>query len=219
MYTEQIHRIKEKVNQLKSLDQDLEIFGADTHEYILNPTVSIEDVTQFEKENKVTLPKDYLAFITEVGNGGMGPFYGLQALTEASVNEEELMITGKSTTSLLQKPFPHSSLWNPLAELESLDAKIENASGDDELEEQLYEKRLALISGEEHDYGRLNLCDFGCGITIFLVVAGNQKGFMWTDDRINDGGLYPSIELENINSLTFLDWYELWLDNSISEFI
>lgn len=220
MYTEQIKRIKDKISQLEDLDQDLEVFGADTHEYILNPTLSTKEVSQFEQEHKVTLPLDYVDFITQIGNGGVGPFYGLQTLAEASINEEEMLVMGNSTSVLLQKAFPHNTAWNPIEKLGELDDKIADAydKGNEELEEELYEERLELIGGEEHDYGRLNLCDYGCGITIFLVVTGEQKGIMWTDDRMNDGGLYPSIELENTNNLSFLDWYELWLDNSIAEF-
>lgn len=220
MYTEQIKRIKDKISQLEDLDQDLEVFGADTHEYTLNPVLGEKEVSKFEQEHKVTLPKDYVAFITQIGNGGVGPFYGLQTLAEASINEEEMLVMGNSTSALLQKPFPHTTTWNPLEQLGALDDKIADAydKGDEELEEELYEERLEIIGGEEHDYGRLNLCDYGCGITLFLVVTGEQKGIMWTDDRMNDGGLYPSIELENTASLSFLDWYELWLDNSIAEF-
>ncbi|MDM1351118.1 SMI1/KNR4 family protein [Myroides marinus] len=220
MYTEQIKRIKDKISQLEDLDQDLEVFGADTHEYTLNPILGEKEVSKFEQEHKVTLPKDYVAFITQIGNGGVGPFYGLQTLAEASINEEEMLVMGNSTSALLQKPFPHTIAWNPLEQLGALDDKIADAydKGDEELEEELYEERLEIIGGEEHDYGRLNLCDYGCGITLFLVVTGEQKGIMWTDDRMNDGGLYPSIELENTANLSFLDWYELWLDNSIAEF-
>lgn len=43
------------------------------------------------------------------------------------------------------------------------------------------------------------------------------KTNMWTDNRVNDGGIYPSVELENIGKISFLSWYELWLDNTIKE--
>lgn len=217
MYTKQIKRIQEKIKQLKDLDIDLIIFGADTHDYILSPVLTIEEVIQFEQDNEITLPQEYTAFITQIGNGGAGPFYGLRALDQASINEEEMMVTGHSTSASLQAPFPHTSSWNPLDALHQIDDKIEEAydSGNEELEELLHEDRLELISGKEHEYGRLNLCEYGCGITLFLVITGEQKGIMWTDDRIHDGGLYPSIELENIEPLSFLDWYEQWLTNSL----
>jgi hypothetical protein len=33
----------------------------------------------------------------------------------------------------------------------------------------------------------------------------------------NDGGIYPTIQLGEKAKINFLDWYELWLDKSISE--
>lgn len=33
-----------------------------------------------EKEWNISLPEDYKLFLTQVGNGGMGPFYGLLPL-------------------------------------------------------------------------------------------------------------------------------------------
>jgi hypothetical protein len=103
--------------------------------------------------------------------------------------------------------------------LAELDAKIEAAfeAGDEELEEQLFNQKWELIGGEEHDYGRLYTADFGCGVMISLVVNGSEKGYMWTDDRTNDAGLYPSTELGNKEKLTFLDWYELWLEQSLEK--
>ncbi|MDR2222962.1 MAG: SMI1/KNR4 family protein [Flavobacteriaceae bacterium] len=220
MYTEQIKRIKNKLNQLETLDQDLEVFGADTHEYTLNPILTTKAVVEFEKQHQVSLPKDYVAFITQIGNGGVGPFYGLQTLADASIDETAALMGQADATSLLNKVFPHTTSWNPVDKLEAIDNKIEQAfnEGNSDLEEELYHQRLEIIGEPEHDYGRLNLCDYGCGITIFLVVNGPQQGIMWTDDRINDGGLYPSIELENEKELSFLDWYEMWLDNSIADF-
>ncbi|MDR0227526.1 MAG: SMI1/KNR4 family protein [Flavobacteriaceae bacterium] len=220
MYTEQIQRIQSKLNQLQQLDQDLEVFGADTHEYLLNPVLTAQAITDFEKQHQVTLPEEFIAFITQIGNGGAGPFYGLQTLADASIDETSALMGQTDVISLLNQAFPHTAPWNPVEQLEDLDNKIEEAynKGQTDLEEELYEARLEVIGGEEHDYGRLNLCDYGCGITLFLVVNGEQKGIIWTDDRVNDGGLYPSVELENEKPLSFLDWYELWLDNSIAEF-
>jgi hypothetical protein len=50
-----------------------------------------------------------------------------------------------------------------------------------------------------------------------LVVNGQEYGNIWTDDRGSDGGIYPSMELGNKEKINFLDWYELWLDNSLEE--
>ena len=63
MYQEQLHRIQQKLSQAKAADKDLEVFGASSHKYHLNPPVSEAEVLAFEKKYGVSLPKDYRAFV------------------------------------------------------------------------------------------------------------------------------------------------------------
>lgn len=51
-----------KISLLKKLDKDLNIFGASSHEYNLNPVINNDEIIHFEKENKVKLPIDYIEF-------------------------------------------------------------------------------------------------------------------------------------------------------------
>jgi hypothetical protein len=50
-----------------------------------------------------------------------------------------------------------------------------------------------------------------------LMVNGNEYGHIWFDDRCNDQGIYPDPYFEVKERLTFLDWYEIWLDRSVKE--
>lgn len=214
-----IGQIKNKLEQLRQLDQELTLFGASTHNYLLHPTLTREEVAHFETIHNVDLPKEYVLFLTTMGNGGVGPHYGIQALEDSRVVFWDPTEAENYKYFDLSKAFPHTESWNVEAELNELYDKIEeaNEAGTDELEEELFEQKWEIIGGAEHDYGRLNTADYGCGITISLIVNGPEKGNMWTDDRVSDGGLYPTIELGNKNKITFLDWYELWLDNSLQE--
>jgi hypothetical protein len=56
-------------------------------------------------------------------------------------------------------------------------------------------------------------------VSLFLVVNGLEKGNMWTDQRAYDFGIYPTNEEEfgSATRISFLDWYEKWLDHSIDE--
>ena len=153
-------------------------------------------------------------FLTTIGNGGAGPFYGVNSLEDSRINFFDDTEKADHTYFDLSKPFPHTVSWNIGKELYDEIEKA-NEAGDTELEEQLFDKKWNLIGGAEHDFGRLNTTDYGCGIQISLIVNGREKGYMWTDDRTNDAGLYPSIELGNTEKITFLDWYELWLDSSL----
>lgn len=49
----------------------------------LQPTLSEEDIQEFEVKHNVTLPNDYRLFLQHVGNGGRGPNYGLLPLQES----------------------------------------------------------------------------------------------------------------------------------------
>lgn len=83
-------------------------------------------------------------------------------------------------------------------------------------DESEYQRQLATFeekyfSNEERN-GMIAICNFGCAASLNLVVNGSEYGYVWTDYRSSDGGLYPSDELGNKGRISFLDWYELWLD-------
>jgi len=50
-----------------------------------------------------------------------------------------------------------------------------------------------------------------------LVVNGTEYGNIWVDDRCNDAGIYPDQHFGNKGRITFLAWYEAWLDKSLNE--
>lgn len=76
MFTrEKIERILEKAREI---DSKYEMFGAKAHQYRLNPPVPEEFVRDVEEKCGFTLPADYRRFITQVGDGGAGPCYGVE---------------------------------------------------------------------------------------------------------------------------------------------
>lgn len=207
---EQLGRIKTKIEQLKKLDKGFILFGADRHRYKLNPVVSVDKVRQFESAYNLTLPGEYVSFITELGNGGVGPFYGLEPFENCLFTDLDY----KRPDDLLNpgEPFKHNEDWNLV---------FKPTVNEDENEEE-YEKEFfnfeELYFDKEHLNGVIAICNYGCGISLNLVVNGKEFGTIWTDDRASDNGIYPSKELGNKDKITFLNWFELWLDNSLKEF-
>lgn len=204
---EQLERIETKIEQLKKLDKGFKLFGSLTHRYKLNPTISIEKVRQFETTHNLTLPLEYVNFITQIGNGGVGPFYGLEPFENCLFTDLDY----KRQDDLLNpsEPFRHNEIWN---------LQFKPTVDETENEEQ-YEKELLSFDELYFDKTQLNgviaICNFGCAISLNLVVNGKEFGNIRTDDRASDNGIYPSRELGNEDKITFLNWYELWLDNSI----
>lgn len=196
----QLTRVKEKLVELKKLDRAFSIFGASVHRYRLNDHLSDSEIGSFEDAHKIELPTDYRNFTRFLGNGGAGPFSGLGTLENGIFGD---MDSPNANYKLdLSKPFQYVSAWNIEAQAES---------GDDDIAADDY-------YDHSHANSLLRLCNFGCGVFINLVVKGPKYGHIWTDDRVNYQGLYPSIELKNEGKVSFIAWYELWLDESIGKF-
>jgi hypothetical protein len=200
---EQIIRIKERLEKLKAADKQFQLFGAEKHKYLLNPPLSKNEILAFEKRYGIQLPADFALFLTEVGNGGAGPFYGIEPLEDMLFND--LDYKKKSSKIDLTKPFPYKEPYNIDFPEDISDEELEA------LEKDYY--------AHYHVNGRLNVSNYGCGVTIGLIVNGEDYGKMWSDDRGSEAGVYPSFELGNEDKIAFLDWYELWLDNSLKEAI
>lgn len=201
---EQLIRIQSKIEQLRQLDKNLTLFGSNRHKYNLNPKLSEDTLLNFEKTHNITLPEDYKEFLTKIGNGGVGPAYGLEIFENGLFDDLDY----KRPNSLLNpsKPFPHTKPWN-----EEFVSTVNEEDNEEEYERQYFEFNKNLMNGV------LAISNFGCGISLNLVVNGEEYGNIWTDDRGNDGGIYPSNELGNKGRIKFLNWYELWLNNSLNE--
>jgi len=69
--------IIQMLKELKRKDPHFKNFGANVHRYNLNSPLSLIEIENFESKYNISLPIDYKYFITEVGNGVAGPYYGL----------------------------------------------------------------------------------------------------------------------------------------------
>jgi hypothetical protein len=198
-------------------DPRREVFGAGAHQYKLNPPLSISVVEAFEKQHGISLPEDYRSFITEIGNGGAGPFYGLFPFGMHDDGFDLCSWEGGGMIGDLSKPFPHVTAWNlpmsfwsgepdpaPDTPLEEEDRLME--AWDRELEAHYWNPAIM--------NGAIPICHRGCALRQWLVVHGEQRGFVWNDLRVDNGGIATLLGKSD-NPLTFTDWYMEWLEDSI----
>ena len=200
MYQEQLHRIQQKLSQAKAADKDLEVFGAETHEYHLNPPVSEAEVLAFEKKYGVSLPEDYRAFVQTIGDANaqkldtmVGPYYGLYAF---GTQVDDLLYKGSET--YLKAPCALS----PDMTQEEWEALSSPLLMDEEEEE--YTQQCGKVFG-----GLLSLGSQGCAYYHALVLTGPYAGRVV---NVNWDLLKPVFAFET----NFLDWYERYLDEVIS---
>ena len=216
MYQDQLHRIQEKLAQAKAADKDLEVFGASSHKYHLNPPISEAEVLAFEKKYGVSLPKDYRAFVQTIGDANAqkldimaGPYYGLSAF---GTQVDDLLYEGSEI--YLKAPCALS----PDMTQEEWEALSDPLLMSEEDEDDFEEDEEVETTETEEDYiqqcgkvfgGLLPLGSQGCTYYHALVLNGKYAG------RIVNVDLdlaQPKFAFE----INFLDWYERYLDEVIS---
>ncbi|MGI8504332.1 MAG: SMI1/KNR4 family protein [Hassallia sp.] len=213
---DKLWQIRNKLTQLAILDTTFQIFGSESHQYQFNPCLEEAQIEAFEVKYNIRLPSEYRNFLLEVGNGGTGPGYGLYRLPGLENENEITAIPSKKNEGLLCKPFLLKEAWNDLNLMIKDKADTENNP--------YFDSKFV--------QGTITIAHYGCGIYAMLVVSGEQKGKIWIDDRTNDGGIYPatlnfchyfhaddpddfqSCEEEQ-EPLSFYDWYEDWLNQSL----
>jgi hypothetical protein len=94
-----LQELKSFLVQMQYEDPDLRVFGADGHRYQLNPPLPETDIQTFETHYGITLPDGYGHFLSVIGNGGAGPYYGilpLEATTEFCDPSRPFRFRGKT---------------------------------------------------------------------------------------------------------------------------
>ena len=209
---EQLQRIQRKLSQAKAVDKDLQVFGASSHKYHLNPPVSEAEVLAFENKYGVRLPECYRAFMLTIGDAKAkkldfitGPYYGLYAF---GTQVDDLLYQGSEI--YLKVPCALSPDMTQ-EEWESLSAPLELDDFEDdeeegyviEVEDNYFAERAKVFGG------LLPLGSQGCTYYHALVLNGKYAGCVVNVDL---DFAQPKFAFET----NFLDWYERYLDEVIS---
>ena len=60
------------------------------------------------------------------------------------------------------------------------------------------------------------LCHEGCGMFNVLILKGKESGNVWWFNFSDEVGVVPI--LHKGRQISFFDWYEIWLDESLEYF-
>ena len=202
---EQLLRIQQKLAQAKAADKNLEVFGADAHQYHLNPPVSEEKVRAFEEKYGLQLPECYRAFMLTIGDAKAkksdfiaGPYYGLYAFGTSldSLLYEKIETYLKAPCNL--SPDMTQEEWDALT-----DPLLPSEEEDEEDDDKYFAERAKVFGG------LLPLGSQGCTYEHALVLNGKYAGRVVNVDL---DLTQPKFTFE----ANFLDWYERYLDEVIS---
>jgi uncharacterized protein (TIGR02996 family) len=190
-YAEEIERIRAKIEALRKADPTHALFGVRKwgnygHDYEMRPALQEPDLLQFEEKLGFPLPAAYRAFLLHIGDGPMGPYYGL------------LPIGLTSDVEPLQRAFPFNRADAGKAEI----AWREKRWSD-----------MPHFDDDQSDDGHLFLCEHGCGMYNLMALNGDTRGWIW----FSGDGCELFVERNDAGEpLTFLQWYEAWLDHSLN---
>ena len=200
-----IELLRDRVAELAALDPSCKLFGAKAHRYRFHPPYPEAELAAFERAHGFTLPDDYRAFITRIGNGGAGPSYGV------------IPFRGKDSEDYtdydaLGTPFPYATAYNPL------DILADDADEDDEADEDddAASDRFSDYCHAFDSRGAFYLCHHGCASRSLLIVSGPCRGQVWSDEVANNYGYAPSVDATSTRQ-TFTSWYMAWLDEAFRE--
>jgi hypothetical protein len=167
------------LKELDLKDKSRSVFGAKLHDYKLQPPLDIKVISDFESEKNITFPLDYKYFITEIGNGGAGPKYGLFPFHMHHSGHNLVNWSENVDVGDLTKPFLFQEDWNlPESFWEQEPDPSPNISveEEDEMNEIWEQKLIENYWTTDLTNGTIPICDLGCASQHLLVVTG-AEGF------------------------------------------
>ncbi len=201
-----IIRIKSKIENLIKLDTDFSVLD----NYDMDKALSEKEISDFEEKYNLELPIEYRKFIQHISAGKFGPFYGLLSLYDNDEHTPNLS---------LDFPYTEDKVLNLYKELEILgyfeekDMTEEEVLYSDKIDSTIDDLYTSALQGVKF------ICDEGCGMYSILILRGEAKGQVWFFDFANDVGCFPLKNPTSKKVLNFLEWYEIWLDRSLSSIL
>ena len=167
-------------------------------EILFHELATIKQVREFEREMGVTLPEGFVRYLTELGNGGIGP-HGIYSL-----NEMRRCNASAAERTDLPPMLDHSMTpeqWKAFGQrYAELDDKLLHAKNDSpeatQLADELEEMEQRLLAGD------IFISTPSCTMNTLLMCKGVAKGELFSIDFDYMGSLYD----EPRYGKTFEEW-------------
>ncbi|UXN08108.1 SMI1/KNR4 family protein [Bartonella sp. HY761] len=101
--------VKAKFEEVNSRKLVPDIFGTPR---TLNPVLSEKDIIFFQKKFSVELPEDYIFYLTNIANGGLGPSMEMIALDLNGVKDPRIYGNFIDDSIDLSEKFSFEQSWN-----------------------------------------------------------------------------------------------------------
>lgn len=169
---------------------------------LVYPKLSQDEIESFNTQYNTSLPKEYVMFLTEIGDGWKKT--KTEQFWTISMNQLRASFIRPHN---IGKVFPFTDGW--LWEEDDGSEMFPQKTDESDLE---YNKRISDLM-DATAYGHLTLVDLGDGAGWDLIINGPSKGQIWF---ICGEGMMPCNP-----RLTFFEWVKKWLEGKreITDFI
>jgi hypothetical protein len=217
-----------KLDRLRSADPAFLVTGAREHCYRHAPRIADAWLEWCERKYGTRLPDQYRRYIREVGNGGAGPWYGLQrfgflpseeaapqaffADTYREIKSEWFSGTGRAMIWYMPDGTETDGFemrfYDNLKQLTGAADALADPFPfqEDSVPDEVLQREVQ--SGHWPISGAWRLAHYGCGIDDMLVLNGPRTGEVWQFDFANDCGAARVAG-------SFAAWYNAWLDGAL----
>lgn len=222
-----IPRIRAVLDTASRWDMDLVQFACWGHAHLFNPVLPLEELEAWEELTEVTLPEDYRTYLTQLGNGGAGPAYGLYPLS----------LFSDKTTQFLRRPCIYSEdqeekfqdvvrrfvHWYSMDDDWSL--YLEYFPDTPSWKDQRWQNEHRKEWGDELDrlidenidfplteHGQHQITNEGCSGDIYIILNGTHRGYVHCSTTDCDPDLaFPEPR-------TFASYRDRWLRNTFADY-
>ena len=177
-----IEEVKFWVSKAREADPELKVFGASSHKYRFAPPINLQEVRAFEQKHDIKLPENYVRILTELGNGGPGPYYGLYPLSRIKTDYSDHI--GSDITFLDASLTPE--IWKQV--MQGLDCVDDEEQYDADMRKVVAN---AVVIGTQ-----------GCTYDTMLMCAGSEAGKIINIDWNLEEDFPPKF-----THMTLEEWY------------
>ena len=188
-----IPKIRAVLDTASRWDMDLEQFACWGHAHLFNPVLPLEELGAWEELMQVTLPEDYRAYLTQLGNGGAGPAYGLAPLhcprDEIAQHLRQPCIYSEDQAEKFRDVFHRFVHWYSMDDDWAL--YLEYFPDAPRLGEEKWQKPLyhqwsgkletalneAVVNPLLH-HGQYMITNEGCSGDIYVILNGSHRGYV-----------------------------------------
>lgn len=223
-----------KLDRLRAADPAFLVTGASDHRYRVGPCAPEAWIAFAEGRYGIRLPDQFRRFLLEVGNGGCGPWHGLQRFgyLPADFRTPGAVWTGESGTVETEWNFTRTEPVEFMPDGTPTDGfevryyeAMRNLAGGDTILAEPFPFAQDVVADEDmwgglkssRDRwpvpGAWQVAEYGCGIQEVLVLNGPRAGEVWSIDFSNDSG---ARRLAGSFAGSFAEWYDGWLDHSLA---